>query len=132
MIRAAWKEITLTPKFELGTSKGPINARTVWYLIAWDSDRPEVKGNPKGLMRMTLAAHPYVVAEDFPGYVPDLNPDEGVWGWTKYGRLANLAAENTDELWDRVMEELVTAKHSPDLLNGFLRQTELPGLSLAV
>ena len=44
MIRAAWKEITLTPKFELGTSKGPINARTVWYLIAWDSDRPEVKG----------------------------------------------------------------------------------------
>ena len=44
MLRATWKEITLTPKFELGTSKGPINARTVWYLIAWHSDRPEVKG----------------------------------------------------------------------------------------
>ncbi|MFZ1685851.1 MAG: o-succinylbenzoate synthase [Flavobacteriales bacterium] len=44
MIRAAWKEITLTPKFELGTSKGPITARTVWYLIAWNEDRPEVKG----------------------------------------------------------------------------------------
>ncbi len=44
MIRAAWKEITLTPRFELGTSKGPINARTVWYLIAWNEDRPEVKG----------------------------------------------------------------------------------------
>ena len=44
MIRAAWKEITLTPKFELGTSKGPITARTVWYLIAWDSERPEVRG----------------------------------------------------------------------------------------
>ncbi|MEO8068102.1 MAG: o-succinylbenzoate synthase [Flavobacteriales bacterium] len=44
MIRAAWKEITLTPKFELGTSKGPITARTVWYLIAWNEERPEVKG----------------------------------------------------------------------------------------
>ena len=44
MIRATWKEITLTPKFELGTSKGPITSRTVWYLIAWESDRPEIKG----------------------------------------------------------------------------------------
>lgn len=44
MIRAAWKEITLQPKFELGTSKGPITARTVWYLIAWHADRPEVRG----------------------------------------------------------------------------------------
>ena len=33
-----------------------------------------------------------VVAEDFPGYAPDLNPDEEVWSWTKYGRLCNLAA----------------------------------------
>jgi len=26
---------------------------------------------------------------------PELNPDELVWGWSKYGRLANLAAEDT-------------------------------------
>lgn len=44
MLRATWKEITLTPKFELGTSKGPITSRTAWYLIAWHSERPEVKG----------------------------------------------------------------------------------------
>jgi o-succinylbenzoate synthase len=44
MLRATWKEITLTPKFELGTSKGPITSRTVWYLITWHSERPEVKG----------------------------------------------------------------------------------------
>jgi transposase len=75
-----------------------------------------------------LRTHPDVVAEDFPGYVPDLNPDEGVWGWTKYGRLANLAAENRDWLWDHVCEELVTVKHRPDLLRAFIRETELPGL----
>ncbi len=27
-----------------------------------------------------LASRPDVVAEHFPGYVPDRNPDEGVWG----------------------------------------------------
>ncbi|HRH38117.1 MAG TPA: o-succinylbenzoate synthase [Flavobacteriales bacterium] len=44
MLRARWIERTLTPHFELGTSKGPITARTVWYLIAWDSEHHEVKG----------------------------------------------------------------------------------------
>ncbi len=44
MLRARWIERTLTPNFELGTSKGPITARTVWYLIAWDSARPEIQG----------------------------------------------------------------------------------------
>ncbi len=44
MIQATWKELTLTPRFPLGTSKGMINARTVWYLIAWDADRPQIRG----------------------------------------------------------------------------------------
>lgn len=44
MLRARWIERTLHPRFELGTSKGAINARTVWYLIAWHHDRPEVRG----------------------------------------------------------------------------------------
>jgi hypothetical protein len=77
-----------------------------------------------------LARHPDVVAEDFPGYVPDLNPDEGVWGWAKYGRLANLAADSTGELWEWVVEELVEVKRRTDLLRGFVRQTGLPGVPL--
>ena len=44
MIHAAWKEFVLTPAFPLGTSKGTITARTVWYLFAWDSARPHIKG----------------------------------------------------------------------------------------
>ncbi|MBK7753997.1 MAG: hypothetical protein IPI41_15725 [Flavobacteriales bacterium] len=44
MLRARWIEHTLRPRFELGTSKGPITARTVWYLMAWHRDRPEVQG----------------------------------------------------------------------------------------
>ena len=44
MLRARWIEHTLHPHFSLGTSKGPINDRIVWYLIAWDDARPDVKG----------------------------------------------------------------------------------------
>jgi len=44
MLRARWIERTLEPRFELGTSKGTITTRTVWYLIAWHRDRPEVMG----------------------------------------------------------------------------------------
>jgi transposase len=94
--------------------------------VVWDRNQIHSKAK---VVKEYLAAHPEVVAEDFPGYVPELNPDEGVWGWTKYGRLANLAASDKDELWDRVVEELLEAKHRPDLLRGFIRQSGLPGVS---
>jgi transposase len=96
--------------------------------VVWDRNQIHSRAR---VVKAWLAAHPGVVAEDFPGYVPDLNPDEGVWGWTKYGRLANLAADDKDELWDHVVEELITAKHSPALLRGFIQETGLPGVSLA-
>lgn len=44
MIRATWQEHSLTPRFPLGTSKGVIAERTVWYLLAWDPDRPQQRG----------------------------------------------------------------------------------------
>ncbi|MBN9523686.1 IS630 family transposase [bacterium] len=96
--------------------------------VVWDRGPIHDKAR---VVRAWLAAHPGVVTEKFPGYVPDLNPDEGVWGWTKYGRLANLAAEDTDELLGWVMDQLVEVKLRPDLLRGFIRQTDLPGVSLA-
>ena len=36
-----------------------------------------------------------------------------------------------DELWGWVMDELIAVKHRPDLLRGFIRQTQLPGISPA-
>lgn len=96
--------------------------------VVWDRNQIHSKSK---VVKAWLAAHPDVVAEDFPGYVPDLNPDEGVWGWAKYGRLANLAAADKDELWDRVVDELVEVKFRPDLLRGFIQQTGLPGVTLS-
>jgi transposase len=96
--------------------------------VVWD--RNQIHSKSKAVQAW-LATHPGVVAEDFPGYVPDLNPDEGVWGWAKYGRLANLAANDKEELWGHVTDELVALKFSPARLRGFIRETRLPGLSRA-
>jgi len=95
--------------------------------VVWDRGAIHDKS---GLVQARLAKHPGVVTEKFPGYAPDLNPDEGVWGWTKYGRLSNLAANDTDELWDQVMDELTNVKFSPHLLKAFIRETRLPSISL--
>ncbi len=95
------------------------------FTVVWD--RSTIHRKAKAV-RAWLADKPDVVAEDFPGYVPELNPYEGVWGWAKYGRLANLAAESAEALCEHVTWELLEAKHRPDLLKGFLRQTGLPGL----
>jgi transposase len=106
---------------ELHRRLGPVT-------VVWDRNGIHSRARA---VKAWLAGHPGVVCEDFPGYVPDLNPDEAVWGWTKYGRLANLAAEDKDELWVRVVDELVEVKLRPDLLRGFVRQTGLPGVALA-
>lgn len=91
--------------------------------VLWDRGPIHIKSK---LVRAYLSKHPEIVAEDLPAYAPDLNPDEQVWNWSKYGRLANLAAENTDELLENAVDELVYLKQHPELLAAFVRKTELP------
>jgi transposase len=93
------------------------------FTVVWDRHRIHSKAR---LVKEFLAEHPEVVAEDFPGYMPDLNPDESVWGWTKYGRLSNLAAWDTEELWDHIVEALIDLKFRPDLLLAFIKNAGIP------
>lgn len=91
--------------------------------VLWDRGSVHSKC---GLVREYLAQHPGIVAEDLPTYAPELNPDELVWSWSKYGRLANLAADNTDQLAEQVIDELLYLKQHPHLLASFIDKTELP------
>ena len=81
------------------------------FTVVWD--RHQIHSKSK-VVQAYLAEHPEIVAEDFPGYTPELNPDEWVWGWAKYGRLANLAARDADELRERVVTELIDLTFRPD------------------
>ena len=93
------------------------------FTVVWDRHGIHNKAR---LVKAFLAEHPEIVAEDFPGYIPDLNPDESVWSWTKYGHLSNLAAWDADELWDRIVEALVDLKFQPRLLQAFIKYAGIP------
>jgi transposase len=90
--------------------------------VLWDRGPVHRKS---AAVRAYLGEHPDIVAEDLPAYAPELNPDELVWSWSKYGRLANLAANNTDQLAEQVIDELIYLKQHPDLLASFVDRTEL-------
>ena len=93
------------------------------FTVVWD--RHGIHGKSLSV-RAFLAEHPEIVAEDFPGYIPDLNPDEAVWGWAKYGQLSNLAAWDADELWGHIVDALIELKIRPKLLQAFVKEAGIP------
>jgi transposase len=99
-----------------GEIKGPMT-------ILWDQSRIHERSS---VVKSYLVKHPEIVTEDFPGYAPDANPDEGVWGWAKYHRLPNYAPEDTHELRSRLCVELSALRRRPDLLASFIRHAEIP------
>jgi transposase len=93
------------------------------FTVIWD--RSQIHSRSR-VVRAYLAEHPEIVVEEFPGYAPELNPDELVWCWTKYGRLANYAAEDLQALRERIEAELGYLREHPYELLDFIDHTELP------
>lgn len=93
------------------------------FTVIWDGSNLHSRSR---LVRAFLAEHPEIVAATLPAYAPEINPDELVWGWSKYGRLPNLAAPDTDYLRDHVINELTHLQEHPTLLGSFIKKTNLP------
>lgn len=91
--------------------------------IIWDRSRIHSRS---AAVQEYLAGHPDIVVEDLPAYAPDLNPDELVWCWAKYGRLCNYAAPDVPALRAAVETELKELRCRRDLLGQFLHHTALP------
>lgn len=92
------------------------------FTVIWDGSRIHSKSS---LVRAYLAEHPDIMVETLPAYAPELNPDEGVWGWTKYGRLSNLAANDTRELRSKVVGGLLDLRSRPQTLDSMIQETGL-------
>jgi transposase len=90
--------------------------------LIWD--RHNIHGRAR-LVKQWLARQEGVVLEDLPGYAPKLNPDEMVWAWLKYGRLANLTPQHVRELRDHLLTELEWATFDRELLAGFFNHAHL-------
>jgi transposase len=92
------------------------------WTVIWD--RHNIHSRSR-LVQAWLAGEPEVVLEDLPSYAPALNPDEMVWAWLKYGRLANLAPAHVTELREQVLTELEWAAFDRELLAGFFNHAHL-------
>lgn len=78
------------------------------------------------LVRAWLAAHRRVRVVWLPPYAPELNPVELLWGYLKYGRLANLAPDTVEDIHRHVSRERRRLARRPQLLRSFFRHSALP------
>jgi len=90
-------------------------------MVIWDRI-PIHQSSP---VEQYLSDHEDVLVEPFPPYSPELNPVDYVWGYVKYGRLANYCPNSLDELRRKVTSELCRVRTRPDLLKSFFRATGL-------
>ena len=68
---------------------------------------------------------PWLSVERLPGYAPDLNPAELVWGNVKGQEIANLCADNLGEVERALRKGLRRVRRAPTLARAFLQHTGL-------
>jgi len=90
-------------------------------ILLWDRGR----SHQHQRVRAWLAAHPRFHIVWFPPYAPELNPVELLWGYLKYGRLANLAPDTVEDIHRHVGRERRRLARRPQLLRSFFRHSDL-------
>jgi transposase len=60
--------------------------------------------------------------EMFPGYSPDLNPQEGVWSYLKRVELRNLCCHDLTELKQELRKAIQRVQHKAPILQACVRQ----------
>lgn len=78
------------------------------------------------VMQDYLRRHPRLWLHRLPPYSPHLNPVEAVWGWLKYGRLANFAPRDTAAIESAVLDHPIELRHSSQLLKALWTRSSLP------
>lgn len=90
-------------------------------IVLWDNGSVH-KGQPiRDLCREFARLH----LEAFPAYVPELNPDEGIWGHLKRS-LSNGRPEDLGELLTHLTEEVQRVSASQRILRGCIHLSDLP------
>jgi DDE superfamily endonuclease len=91
-------------------------------VLVWDG-LPSHKS--RAMQAYLRAQRSWLTVERLPGYAPDLNPVELVWGNVKGGELANLGADDLAEVEHELRTGLQRVGGSATLPFAFLRHTGL-------
>lgn len=92
------------------------------FVLVWDSSAVHKAGAVKRFLR---AQRPRIFAYPFPGYAPELNPDEFVWTSLKRS-VANGVPKNIDHLRCSLYQSAQKLKASQRLLWSCVKASELP------
>lgn len=91
------------------------------FVLLWDSGAV----HKAGLVQRFLKKHPRIRAYSFPGYAPELNPDEFVWANLKRS-VANSVPKDTDHLRRLLRSPVQRLKRSRKLLWSCIKASKLP------
>ncbi len=90
-------------------------------MIFWDSG-PYHRSK---VVRAFLATQPRLEVHRFPGYSPELNPDEWVWGYLKKHELASYAPHDVRKLRRGVRLSVMRIRVRPSLIRSFVAARHL-------
>lgn len=90
-------------------------------MVLWDSG-PHHRAK---VVQKFLEEHPRLEVHRFPGYSPELNPDEWVWSHLKNHELASYAPHNVRELRRGVRLGVMRMRDRPRLVRSFVRAAHL-------
>lgn len=91
------------------------------FILLWDRSRT----HRAGWVQRFLDGHPRIHPHFFPGYAPELNPDEFVWTQIKRA-LANSVPKDLVHLQRLLKKPVRRLQHSPKLLWSCIRASDLP------
>ncbi len=91
-------------------------------VLVWDGLPSHKSASMQAHLR---AQRSWLTVERLPGYAPDLNPAELVWGNVKGGELANLCADDLAEVEHALRAGLRRIGRSSTLAFAFLRHAGL-------
>lgn len=92
-------------------------------LIIWDG-LPAHRGQAVKQM-LSAGAAKRLHLERLPSYAPDLNPDEGVWGYLKTVELANVCCHDLAELRYELRKAITRLRPKSHLIQSFFHQAQL-------
>ncbi|NMC85725.1 MAG: IS630 family transposase [Anaerolineaceae bacterium] len=91
-------------------------------ILIWDG----LPAHKSRLMRDYLDSQSrWLQVERLPGYAPDLNPVEPLWGNIKGRELANRCAEGLGDAAAALRRGMARVRRTPSLARGFLRHAGL-------
>jgi len=103
--------------------------RHVWrcvdrkLLVVWDGSPIHRGRTMRDFLENGAARHIHL--EALPPYAPDLNPDEGVWRYTKCVELRNVCCLNLDDLRAHVRNVFGRLRQRPRLIRSFFAEAKL-------